>query len=223
MQVNRVEFTSNQIEDQNLLRLRGLGHRFGKRPVFQGVDLELHIGQVGVIAGSNGSGKSTLLRTVAGLIAPTQGEVMLRWFGHALGPTEYRRLLGYVAPDLALYKELTGVENLTFFARLKGVAPTYDLLRDALDRVGLLGRGSDLVGDYSSGMRQRLKYAFALLGDPPVLLLDEPTANLDRSGVERVEQLVAQQRARPGGGITLIGTNEPQEERWGDVTIRLDA
>lgn len=210
-------------EKRFALSLRGVGHRFGVRPVFEGVDLEVRAGQVGVIAGSNGSGKSTLLRIVAGLISPTQGEVKLCREGRSLELIHRRRYLGYVAPDLALYKELTGVENLIFFAKLRGIDPSRDLLRRSLERVGLLGRGGDLVGDYSSGMRQRLKYAFALLGDPPILLLDEPTANLDARGAEMVEGLITEQRARPGGGMVLIGTNEPHEERWGDITLRLTA
>ncbi len=214
---------SNEMRRDNpCIELDQVSHRFAERSVFQSISLSVASGQVGIVAGANGSGKSTLLRIVAGLLAPTQGTAAMHVAGSALDAIARRRSIGYVAPDLALYRELTGVENLTFFARARGLDPNHDLLRAALDTVGLLGRGRDLVGSYSSGMRQRLKYAFALLGDPPVLILDEPTANLDREGMALVERLIAAQRARRGGGLVLIGTNEPHEEAWGDVQVRLE-
>jgi heme exporter protein A len=91
-----------------------------------------------------------------------------------------------------------------------------------LTEVGLRGRGKDPVSAYSSGMRQRLKYAFALLTRPPLLLLDEPTANLDVEGIAMVERIIAAQRERPGG-ITIIATNEPREVEWGDTRIQLES
>ena len=84
-----------------------------------------------------------------------------------------------------------------------------------------MGAGAILSGAYSSGMRQRLKYAFALLGQPPILLLDEPTANLDVDGMAMVEQIIAGAAGASGGGLTMIATNEPREEKWGMVRIGL--
>ncbi|KPV53689.1 transcriptional regulator, partial [Kouleothrix aurantiaca] len=89
-----------------------------------------------------------------------------------------------------------------------------------LDEVGLGGRGGDLLAAYSSGMAQRLRYAYALLHRPPVLLLDEPTVTLDERGAAVVEQIVQRQRAR---GITVIATNDPRELRYGDYVLRLAA
>jgi heme exporter protein A len=203
------------------IRLNSVGHRFGSRTVFRDVNLEVAGGQSAVIMGGNGAGKSTLLKIVAGLLQPSGGTVEVRVDGKALDTRARRRHIGYVAPDLMLYRELTGVENLQFFARLRGLTLSHEELKAILTQVGLLGRGSDLAGNYSSGMRQRLKYAFALLGRPPILLLDEPTANLDTDGVEMVERIVAAQRERPGGGLTLIATNEPREETWGEQRVRL--
>ena len=209
--------------EQVTVVLEQVGHRFGARKVFSGVNMQAHAGQVCVIAGANGSGKSTLLRIVAGLLAPAEGAVSVQCAGRTLDPVARRSVLGYVSPDLTLYRELTGAENLEFFGRLRGMTLTHDDLVAALTEVGLRGRGRDLVGAYSSGMRQRLKYAFALLCRPPLLLLDEPTANLDVDGIAMVERVVAAQRARPGGGVTLIGTNEPRELDWGDTLIRLES
>jgi heme exporter protein A len=205
------------------VRIAGVGHRFGRRTIFHGVNLEVNSGQVAVVMGSNGAGKSTLLRIVAGLLAPTVGTVTVSLRGQDHDAPTRRPYIGYVAPDLTLYRELTGVENLEFFARLRGITLTRDNLKAILDQVGLLGRGSELTGNYSSGMRQRLKYAYALLGSPPVLLLDEPTANLDAGGMEMVRRVIAAQRERPGGGLTVIATNEPREETWGEQQVRLNA
>ena len=205
------------------IRLDDVGHRFGVRQVFRGVDLDVSAGQVCTVTGPNGSGKSTLLRIVAGLLAASEGTVAVTVQGQARSAAERRNFLGYVSPDLTLYRELTAAENLQFFARLRGIALTRDDLIARLTQVGLRGRGRDPVGVYSSGMRQRLKYAFALLACPPILLLDEPTANLDVSGIAIVEAIIAAQRTRVGGGLTILATNEPRELEWGDMTVRVDA
>lgn len=204
------------------IRLEQVGHRFGTRRVLREIDFEVGAGQVCTITGRNGSGKSTLLRIVAGLLAASEGSLSVVVQGQARSVRDSRHFIGYVSPDLTLYKELTAAENLQFFARLRGMTLTREDLIERLTQVGLRGRGRDLVGTYSSGMRQRLKYAFALLGDPPILLLDEPTANLDVSGIAIVETLVAAHRNRVGGGLTILATNEPRELEWGDMTVRVD-
>jgi len=200
------------------LRLTKLGHRFGSRIVFTDISTEAHGGQTVVIVGPNGSGKSTLLKIVAGLLSPSEGSAEVCYGGQLLDALRRRRILGYVAPDMALYAELSGAENLQFFGRLRGISLGREELVALLERVGLRGRGRDYVNSYSSGMRQRLKYAFALLHQPPLLLLDEPTANLDAQGVKMVEEVVAEQRRR---GLTVIATNEAHEVEWGDVVVRL--
>ena len=200
------------------LALNGLGRRFGARTVFAGISAAASAGETLVVAGPNGSGKSTLLRIIAGLLSPSAGTVSISRDGSILDPQERRGVLGFVAPDLTLYRELSGVENLQFFARLRGIELPRADLAALLERVGLKGRGRDLVGDYSSGMRTRLKYAFALMHRPPLLLLDEPTANLDSSGVATVREIVEEQRSR---GIAVIATNEASETAWGDRVVRL--
>ncbi len=204
-----------------LVELENVEHRFGLRRVFSGVSLTVRTGEVGLVMGANGAGKSTLLKIIAGLLPPASGTVRVQMDERDLDARTRRQIIGYVAPDLTLYRELTGVENLEFFARLRGAPLKHQQLRDVLELVGLRGRGRDLVGAYSSGMRQRLKYAFALIGNPPILLLDEPTANLDVDGMAMVEQVIAAQQTRPGGGLTIVATNEPREEQWGTVQVRL--
>ena len=179
---------------------------YGPRALFQGVSAQAGPGQTLVVTGANGAGKSTLLKIAAGLIRPEEGAVRREPF------------LGYAAPDVHLYAELTGRENVSFFAGLRGLPTDTDAL---LARVGLTrARGGDLAGTYSSGMRQRLKLAVSLLGDPPLLIWDEPTLALDAAGGERVEEILA--RHRRNGGLAVLATNDPAEaDHWGVGGVRL--
>jgi heme exporter protein A len=186
--------------------------------VFDGITASVGHGEVLVVTGPNGSGKSTLLMVIAGLLRPTRGRVVAALDGKPLALADRREWLGMVAPDLTLYPELTALENLRFFEQVRGRVPREKELAALLERVGLAGRGQDQVGTFSSGMRQRLKYAFALAHAPRVLLLDEPTANLDVAGVSMVEGVIAEQRRR---GVLVLATNEPEEVRHGDRCLAL--
>ncbi len=203
---------------QAAVAIEGVGRVFGRRRVLRDVHAGVGFGQTLVVTGANGSGKSTLLRIVAGVLAPTEGRVRVIVDDRPLDSAGLRREIGYAAPDLVLYSELTAVENLRFFGSLRGLSLDTDMLRAMLDRVGLLGRGRDAVSSYSSGMRQRLKLAFALLHDPAILLLDEPTANLDEAGAAIVRGIVEEQKRR---GIVIAATNERDEAEWGDELVRL--
>ncbi len=216
--------TTDPENSSGILRvtLEAISHRFGSRVVFENVSGSITTGSLGVITGSNGSGKSTLMRIIAGLTIPERGTAMVEHRGIRLDEQQRRPLIGMVAPDLALYRELTGAENLAFFAELKGIKPTREYLIELLSRVGLKGRGRDLVGGYSSGMRQRLKYAFALAGSPQILLLDEPTANLDTDGMAMVDLVIEAQLNLPDGGIVIVATNEPRETGWGNRLVDLE-
>lgn len=204
--------------DDVTLTLSDIAASYGARIVFRGISLTLRQGEILVVSGANGSGKSTLLRLLCGLQRPASGRICYRWRGAEYGPTDATHLLGWVAPDLALYRELTACENLQFFAAVRGQQPGKAQIDDLLKQVGLDGRGGDRVSSYSSGMVQRLRYAYALLHRPPVLLLDEPTVTLDERGAAVVEQIVAAQRR---AGLTVIATNDPRELRFADYVLEL--
>ncbi len=180
---------------------------FGRRLLFTDVEAEVSPGRCLVVTGANGAGKSTLLRIIAGLLRPEAGRV------------DFDGARGYAAPDVQAYAELTGLENLQFFARLRGL-PDADL-DGLLARVGLpRARGRDRAGAYSSGMRQRLKLAVSLLGTPPLLLWDEPTATLDAAGRNLADSIL--ERHRAGGGVSVVATNDEAEaERWGDLHLKI--
>ncbi|MBI2842414.1 MAG: ABC transporter ATP-binding protein [Armatimonadetes bacterium] len=201
------------------LELRQVSKSFGARQVFSGISASIESGCLAV-TGHNGSGKSTLLRIIAGLLAPSSGQVVLTDGGRQ-SPVEQRRdLTGMVAPDLALYDELSAIENLRFFARVRGLKKTNDELRAPLVRLGLEGRENDRLGSYSSGMRQRVKYAFALMHNPAVLLLDEPSTNLDEAGIRAIGSIIEEQKRR---GIVVLATNHPSELAYGDHVLELGA
>ncbi|MFN3925608.1 MAG: ATP-binding cassette domain-containing protein, partial [Pseudarthrobacter sp.] len=176
------------------LHLDNVTKRFGPRPVFSNVCAEVRTGETLVVTGYNGSGKSTLLSVIAGLLPPDKGSVRYLRDGKELDADARRRAVGLVAPDLTYYPELTALENLEFFARVRGLAWNAGLAAELLKRVGLEGREKDLVGTFSSGMRVRVKYAIALYTEPGLLLLDEPTAMLDESGVQIVDSIIQEQK-----------------------------
>ncbi len=201
------------------LKVRSLSRYYGPRRVLAGLNLTVNAGSVLVVTGPNGAGKSTLLRCLAGLERPTSGTV--QWVENEREWTrpERRRRVGFISPELVLYDELTGLENLRFFARVRGLTAGDDEIDELLARVGLDNRANDPAGDYSSGMRQRLKWAFALLGDPDGLLLDEPGVTLDESGFSLSGELIEQ--AREQGRVVVVATNDSREIGYGDDRLQL--
>jgi heme exporter protein A len=204
--------------DNIRLIVHDLAASYGARTVFAGVSLELRHGEVLVVSGDNGSGKSTFLRLLAGLQQATAGVAVYNYAGRGWVPREAGPLIGWVAPDLALYRELTARENLRFFAEVRRLRLSDAEINDLLEQIGLGGRGDDRLSAYSSGMAQRLRYAYALLHRPPVLLLDEPTVTLDTRGAEIVDQVIIRQRRN---GIVVVATNDPRELRYADLLLEL--
>ena len=203
------------------LRFRGIGKRYHRRVVLSGVSGEVGPGEVLLVTGPNGSGKSTLLQILAGLVRATRGTVRYEEGEAALPRERWRHRVGVVAPALALYEELTGMENLEFLARVRGLGTARERCRGLLERVGLDPSRRTPVGGYSTGMRQRLKIAQALLHEPPVLLLDEPGSNLDPEGQDWLARLVEELRA--GERTIVVATNDRDEMRWGDRRVELSS
>ncbi len=195
-----------------------LSKRFGTRRVLEDVSFSLTIGDSLAVVGKNGSGKTTLLKILAGLAAPTRGTVVFSNEKEKLDRAGVRSRLSYVGPELTLYDSLTAAENLTFFAAMRGTPVDTAWVEAMLAALQLGGRGDDFYGAYSSGMKQRLKYAVALLNDPVYLLLDEPTANLDEEGKGIVAEIIARQKKN---GIVIVATNEAGEYGFADKLIRL--
>jgi len=192
---------------------------FGRLLVFDSINFELINGSSLAIAGKNVSGKSTLVKIIAGLLSPSSGEVIYQVDGREIDKLDWFKFVGFVAPYLQLYDEFTGYENLEILAKIRGLKSYEAKIKNVLERVNLYSRRDDLVRGYSSGMKQRLKYACALLHDPIVLILDEPTSNLDSEGVEMVWAIAEEQKKN---GILIVATNEPEELKMCDEVINLD-
>lgn len=194
----------------------GLSKTFADSPLFADVSFALGSGVLAVI-GPNGTGKSTLLKIVAGLLRPSSGSVRLEANGRPLGADERREAVGWSGPDLFFYPELTATENLTFFRRAAGFPAAPGDIRSRLEAVGLAGAAGP-VEHYSTGMKQRLRVAFAHLLDPPILMLDEPMSGLDSGGRAAVGRIVAAARAR---GPVLLASTDVADLPEADQVIEL--
>ena len=186
-----------------LVCARGTSKRYGMVRAVDGVDLEIGHGELFGLIGPNGAGKTTLFKMMLGLIQPTAGEILID--GVPVGGRGFRSLrrkVGYLPESVVLYDNLTGLETLQFFARLKG-APAQACQR-VLERVGLAAAGQRRVSEYSKGMRQRLGFAQALLGNPRLLFLDEPTVGLDPEGIREFYAIL---RGLRDEGVTVVLTS----------------
>ncbi len=180
-----------------MIRGRGLERRFGAKRVLRGLDLDVARGAFVVVTGANGSGKTTLLRLVAGLAAPTAGE---------LAVDADRAELGYLGHEPLVYRELTALENLALYARLYRVPESRERIGMLLERFGLWDVRNERSGTYSRGMLQRLALCRALLHDPTLLLLDEPFSGLDAEGAELLDRELLERR---GHATFLVATHDP--------------
>ena len=201
-----------------MIELDGLERRYGERVALSGVTVRVEEGQTLAVFGPNGAGKTTLLRVLAGLLRPHGGRA--RVLGAEL-PREAWKLrgeVGLLAHEPLLYRDLTPRENLRFQARLFDVpAGRAD---EVLEAVGMAGRADDPVSELSRGMVQRVAAARAVLHDPPLLLLDEPTAGLDPGAIELLDPVIG----RASGKTRVVVTHDLERGRAeADLTLTLGA
>lgn len=197
-----------------------LAKRFGRRVLFRRLTFALEGGRSLAITGANGSGKSTLLRILAGVLRPSKGAATLHLAGAPVAAEDRPLHTGLVAPYLNVYDGFSARENLAFLAQARRLPRQKARIEAVLALVGLTDRADDRVGTFSSGMQQRVKYAVALLAAPPLLLLDEPTTNLDAAGLAMVERVMEHQRA--AGALLVVATNVPAEADRCDAVLRLE-
>ena len=171
------------------------------------VSFDLVSGRLTALVGHNGAGKTTLIKLMLGLIRADRGKIRVMGQDPAAGEFSARRLLGYLPENVAFNTALTGRETLTFYARLKQIKPSKAW--GLLDRVGLADAADRRVGTYSKGMRQRLGLAQALLGQPRVLLLDEPTTGLDPALRQTFYEILHE--LRDAGATVLISSHALNE------------
>ena len=175
-----------------VLVIDGLVRRFGEREAVAGVSATLRAGETLAVLGPNGAGKTTLLRVLATLLRPHAGHVQVLGSELPRDAHAVRPQVGLVAHEPLLYRELTGRENLTFYARLYGIDEPSSRVRELLEATGLAKRADEPVRSLSRGMVQRLAISRAVLHSPALLLLDEPRAGLDPEAADLVEPLIGQ-------------------------------
>lgn len=165
----------------SLLDVQNLEKSYGALKAVDGISFQVEAGEIFGLLGPNGAGKSTTMMMIAGLVDPDGGTITIDGRRYDPKDYEFRRLLGVVPQDLAIYPELSARENLNFFGRLYGLrgAELNKHIDLALERTGLTGRAGDASGHFSGGMKRRLNFGIALLHQPKLLILDEPTVGVD--------------------------------------------
>ncbi|MDS0527244.1 ABC transporter ATP-binding protein [Clostridium sp. SHJSY1] len=184
----------------NVLEVKGVKKKLGKREIIKGLNLSVEEGEIFGFLGPNGAGKTTTIRMLVGLIAPNEGEISICGHNVQKDKEEALRNVGAVVENPELYKYLSGRENLMQIARIRGVSK--EEVQELIDLVGLKDRINDKVRKYSLGMKQRLGLAAALIGNPKLLILDEPTNGLDPTGILDFRDIV--NKAAKEKGISVF-------------------
>ena len=190
------------------LILEDLIKYFGRRLVFGGINNSFKSGNIYGISGPNGSGKSTLVKVIGNLISPTRGKVIHKSGDKIIDEDKLHNHIGFVSPYLFLYDEFTAEENLIHISNIRGNKFNKERSDYLFNQFNLFDRRNDLVRGYSSGMKQRLKFIFAFLHEPELIILDEPTSNLDNAGKEKVYELVIEEGKK---NLVLIASNEDSD------------
>lgn len=195
--------TNASPSDSPAIELRGVHHRYDSSDVLHGIDLAIPEGEVFGFLGHNGSGKTTTVNILTTLIQPTSGSAHICGHDVTLEPMQVRRLIGYLPADVRLYDHMTALENLEFFARLSGVLKPREAAMETLDYLDSSDLARQRLGSFSTGMRQRVGIAQALLHKPRVLFLDEPSSGLDPSGVRHLRETIVRLNAELGMTIFM--------------------
>jgi ABC-2 type transport system ATP-binding protein len=187
-EVVRREPAGGRVRIEPPIRTRGLTKKYGDLTAVDSLDLEVRVGEIFGLLGANGAGKTTTILMLLGLTERTSGAVRVVGFDPARNPLDVKRRVGYLPDTVGFYEDLTGRQNLRYTARLNGLKgePAETRIATVLDQVRLSDRADDPAGTYSRGMLQRLGIADALVKDPTVLILDEPTASIDPIGVVEI-------------------------------------
>jgi ABC-2 type transport system ATP-binding protein len=191
------------------IRLRGLKKSYGEVEVLRGVDFDVKSGSVFALLGSNGAGKTTVVRILATLLKADAGTAEVSGFDVATQAASVRESFSLTGQFAAVDDILTGRENLVLVARLRHLGNPQQVADDLLQRFALTDAGARKVSTYSGGMRRRLDIAMSLLGEPPVIFLDEPTTGLDPEARVEVWETV---RGLAGHGTTVLLTTQYLEE-----------
>lgn len=189
------------------ISLENIGKRYRLEWVFKGIHFQFERGGRYAILGSNGSGKSTLMKVLSGHLSPSKGKIVYDAGGRQIQPEDVYKHISYAAPYIDLIEELTLEEAIAFHSNIKPLLPGMTPTR-ILDLLSLSRAQRKEIRFFSSGMKQRLKLVLAICSDTPVLLLDEPSTNLDQQGVDWYARMVEEYAA---SRLTIIASNDPHD------------
>lgn len=195
------------------ISLQQASKRFNKEWIFRNLDYTFALGQHYALIGNNGSGKSTLLQIIAGYSSLTKGTIQWSDNDH----TTIFQQISFAAPYLELVEEFTTMEQFEFHATFKPLQSSISV-NDIIERIGLKNSAHKQIRYFSSGMKQRLKLALAILSDTPLLLLDEPCSNLDKEGYTLYAELIQQFAQHK---LIIVGSNDPQEYTFCNQQVNL--
>ena len=196
-----------------------LNKTFGRRLIFKNLNFKIQNEGILGISGANGSGKSTLVKIIAGINSPTEGKIIHQENGKEIIAEKLHNYIGFVSPYLVLYEEFTAWENLNYFAQIRRVEFNKEKIENLLSEFLIYNRKDDLVKTYSSGMKQRLKFIFALMHSPKLLILDEPTSNLDEEGKQSVYNIIENEGKT---NIVIIASNEKSDLQFCSQILKLE-
>lgn len=197
------------------IKLTNTGKRFNREWIFRGVDYVFTAPKKYAITGSNGSGKSTLLQVISGSLTHSEGAIEFLQDNNTIPAEQHFKQVSIAAPYLELIEEMTANEMLDFHTQFK---PLSISKKEALSIVNLSNAANKQIRYYSSGMKQRLKMAQAFFSNTPVLLLDEPTTNLDAEGIALYQQLIQDHTA---GKLVIISSNDKNEYHFCEEVISI--
>lgn len=190
------------------LSFQNVTKTFGRRLIFKDINREFLSGNIYGFSGRNGSGKSTLIQIASGIISPTKGKIEHLFDNKEIIPEKLHNYIGFVSPYLVLYDEFTAEENLYHFSKIRGIKYSAERSEFLLNEFELFPRRNDYLKGYSSGMKQRMKFIFALLHNPEILFLDEPTSNLDNIGKDKVYEIIQNEGKDK---LVIVASNEESD------------
>ncbi len=201
------------------VQAKGLKKTFGRRLIFNDINFDLSSNSIFGITGVNGSGKSTLIKIIAGINSPTSGKIIYKNDEKTIESEKLHNFIGFVSPYLVLYDEFSAWENLNYFANIRDIQFNKEKINHLLNKFLLYNRKDDLLKTYSSGMKQRMKFIFALMHSPKLILLDEPTSNLDDEGKESVYQIIENEGKE---NIIIVASNEKSDLQFCKEKLKLE-
>jgi ABC-2 type transport system ATP-binding protein len=193
------------------ISIKNIKKALGNREILKGISFDVEVGDIFGYLGPNGAGKTTTIRIILGLFQADSGRLEI--LGQGINRSETRRKIGFVLDSDGLYDNMTAEENMEYYARIYGLNDNREKIRELLEMVDLGERARDRVNTYSKGMRQRLALARAMVHDPEVLVLDEPTSGVDPSGQIEMRQIMLDVARKRNKTIFLSSHNLDEVQR----------